>query len=78
MANIIHDVKANEQVYESLRPELERTCWGQWAIIVKGKLVVVAPTPEEAFRQAGSVPPDALSRLVRKVGEELPKVVQKL
>ena len=78
MEDIIHDVQTNEQVYESLCAELERTCWGQWVVIVKGKLVAVAPTPEEAFRQAGSVPPDALSRLIRKVGEELPKVVRKL
>lgn len=78
MTSVIDDVKANEQVYESLRTELERNHWGKWAVIVKGQLVAVAPTREEALRQAGAVPPDALSRLVRKVGEALPKVVRKL
>ena len=75
---IIDDVKANEQAYESLGAERERTCWGQWVVIVKGQLVAAAPTQEEALRQAGEMPPDAASRLVRKVGEELPKVVRKL
>ena len=78
MVNIILDVKANEQVYKSMRMELEGAHWGQWVVIIKGKLIAVAPTREEVHRQAGSMPFDALSRLVKKVGEELPKLVRKL
>lgn len=78
MTVILDDVKANERAYDSLRAELERTHWAQWVVIVQGRLVAVAPTREEALRQAGEMPPDAASRLVRKVGEELPKVVRKL
>jgi hypothetical protein len=33
---------------------------------------------EEALQQAGDMPPDAVSRLVRRVGEEVPNVVRKL
>jgi len=78
MSAIINDVKANEQIYEKLREELEKEHWGEWAVVVKGKLLAVAPTMEKALRQAGEMPSDALSRLVRKIGEELPKVVRKL
>jgi hypothetical protein len=78
MATIVEDVQANEQIYESQRSELERMHWGQWVVIVKGQVVAIAPTREEAVRQAGTVPPDALSRLVRKIGAEVPKVVRKL
>ena len=78
MATIIDDVKTNEQVYENLRADLEKTQWGQWVVIVKGHLVAAAATREEAIRQAGEMPPHAMSRLVRKVGEELPTLVRKL
>lgn len=77
-ATIIDDAKANEQAYENMLTELERTRLGQWVVIIKGQLVAAAPTREEAIRQAGAMPADALSRLVRKVGESLPKVVRKL
>ena len=73
MSAIINDVKANEQIYERLREELEENHWGEWAIIVKGKLLAVAPTMEKALKQAGEMPSDVLSRLVRRIGEELPK-----
>lgn len=78
MATIIDDVKANELAYENLRSELERTRWGDWVVLVAGQLAAVAPTREEAIQQAGSVPPDVSSRLIRQVGQELPKVVRKL
>jgi hypothetical protein len=70
---ILDDVRANERAYDSLRAELERTHWAQWVVIVRGQLVAVAPTREEALQQAGKLPPTAASRLVRQVGEELPK-----
>jgi len=38
MSAIINDVKANEKIYERLREELEKNHWGEWAVIVKGKL----------------------------------------
>ncbi len=78
MSAVIKDVRANEQVYERLQEGLEKNHWGEWAVIVKGKLLAVAPTMEKALRQAGGMPSDALSRLVRKIGEELPKVLRKL
>ena len=78
MATMLDDVKANEQTYESLSADLERTHWGQWVVIIKEQLVATALTREEAIRQAGEMPPDALSRLVRRVGEALPKVVRTL
>jgi len=78
MSVIADDVRRNEQAYERLRTQLEETHRGHWVVFVKGELVASGPTREEALRRAGSVPPDALSRLVRKVGEELPKVVSKL
>lgn len=78
MSAIINDVKINEQVYERLRENLEEKHWGQWVVIVKGDLLAVAPTMDEAIRQAGQMPSDALSRLVRRIGEDLPKVVRKL
>lgn len=78
VATIIDDAKANERAYEALFAELERSHWGQWVVIIKGQLVAVAPTREEALRQAGEMPSDAVSRLIRKVGEKLPAVVRKL
>ena len=78
MFAIIKDVKANEQVYEKLREEFEKNHRGEWAVIVKGELLTVAPTMKKALKQAGEMPSDALSRLVRRIGDELPKVVRKL
>lgn len=78
MSAIINDVKANEQVYEKLRRELEKNHRGEWAVIVKEELLAVAPTMNEALKGAGEMPSDALSRLVRRIGENLPKVVRKL
>lgn len=78
MSAIINDVKSNEEVYERLREELEKNHWGEWAVMVKGELLAVAPTMKEAIREAGEMPSDALSRLLRRIGEELPKVVRKL
>ncbi|HIE25896.1 TPA: hypothetical protein EYP66_01260 [Candidatus Poribacteria bacterium] len=78
MSAVISDVKSNEEIYERLREELEKNHWGEWAVIVKGELLAVAPTMEEALKDAGEMPPDALSRMVRRIGEELPKVVRKL
>lgn len=75
---IIDDVQANERVYDGLRAELERTHGAQWVVIVQGRLIAAASTREEALRQAGELPSQAVSRLVRKVGEEFPKVVRKL
>lgn len=74
---IIDDVQANERAYDGLRAELERTHGEQWVVIVQRQLIAAAPTREEALRQAGTLPPQAVSRLVRKVGEEFPKVVRK-
>lgn len=78
MSAIVDDVKANEHVYERLREELEKDHWGEWAVVVKGALRAVAPTMDEALKQVGELSPDALSRLVRRIGEELPKTVRKL
>ena len=75
---IIDDVKANERVYDCLRAELERTCWEQWVVIAQGRLVASAPTREEVLQRAGELPASTLSRLVRKIGEELPLLVRKL
>ncbi|MEP7343435.1 MAG: hypothetical protein ABI977_37290 [Acidobacteriota bacterium] len=77
-AAILDDVKANEQAYECLRAELERTCPEQWVVLARGRLIASAPTREDALQQAGEAPAGALSRLVRKVGEELPPLVRKL
>ena len=77
LSNILDDVKVNELTYHRLRAELERTCWEQWVVIAQGQLVAAALTREDALRQAGALSP-TLSRMVRKVGEELPKVVRKL
>jgi hypothetical protein len=78
MTDLTYDVQANERAYERKRLELEKNSWGQWIVVVKEQLVAIAPTLEEALQQAGNVPLDAKSRLIRKVGEELPKVVRKL
>jgi hypothetical protein len=78
MTTILDDVKANERAYDNLRAELERTHWAQWVVIVQGRLVATASTREEALRQAGELSPAVASRLVRQIGEELPKVVRKL
>ncbi|MBM3239312.1 hypothetical protein FJZ31_23715 [Candidatus Poribacteria bacterium] len=78
MFAVISDVMSNEKVYERLREELEKNHWGEWAIIVKGELLAVAPTMKEALKKSGEMPSDALSRLVRRIGEDLPKVVRKL
>lgn len=73
---ILEDVQANERVYDGLRAELEQKHWGQWVVIAQGNLLATAATREEALRQAGERAPIALSRLVRQVGSELPKVVR--
>jgi hypothetical protein len=78
MSAVINDVRSNEEVYEKLREELEKNHRGEWAVIVKGELLVFAPTMKEALKKAGEMPSDALSRMVRRIGEELPKVVRKL
>ncbi len=75
--SVVDDVKANELAYQQMRAELERTHWHQWVVIVQEQLIAVASARDEALRQAGSSTA-TLSRLVRKVGEELPKVVRKL
>lgn len=74
---ILNDVKANEQAYDRLRAELESSCWEQWVVIARGRLIASAPTREEALQQAGETPAGALSRLVRKVGEVLPPLARK-
>ncbi len=78
MLNLFADIERDVQAYESLREELERDHWGEWVVIVEGKLVAIAPTLDEADRQARERVHDAAGRLVRKVGEELPQVVEKL
>ncbi len=78
MSAVINDVRSNEKVYEKLQEELEKNHWGEWTVIVKGELLAVAPMMEEALKDAGEMPSDALSRLVRRIGEDLPKVVCKL
>ena len=75
---ILEDVQANERVYDSLRAGLEQKHWAQWVIIAQGSLVATGATREEALQQAGEPAPAALSRLVRQVGVEVPKVVRKL
>jgi hypothetical protein len=77
-ADILEDIETNAKAYEGLRGQLEKDHWGEWAIVIRGQLVAVAPTMEDALQRGGNMPPEALSRLVRKVGEELPKVVRKL
>ncbi|MBI4605724.1 MAG: hypothetical protein HY721_27470 [Planctomycetes bacterium] len=78
MSAIVDDVRSNEGAYERLRPQLEATHKGHWVVFIQGQLVASGLTREEALRRAGHVPPGVPSRLVRKVGEELPKVVRKL
>ncbi len=77
-SDIVKDIATNAKVYESLQEQLEKDHWSEWAVIIKGQLVAVAPTMKEALQQAGEMPSDALSRLVRKIGEKLPEVVRKL
>jgi hypothetical protein len=76
--DILKDIETNAKAYESLRAQLEKEHWGEWAIVIRGQLVAVAPTMEDALQRGGDMPPEALSRLVRKVGEELPRMVRKL
>ncbi len=78
MTTVLDDVKANEQAFEQLRPKLEEKHFGQWVVIAKGQLVAVAATREEALRAANGQTTDAVSRLIRKVGDELPRKVTKL
>ncbi len=78
MLDLFAEIERDVQVYESLREELERDHWGEWVIIVEGKLVAIAPTLDEADRLTRERVPDAAGRLVRKVGEELPQVLEKL
>ncbi len=75
---IFEETEKNERVYESLREQLEKDHWGEWAVIVSQQLAAVAPTLEEADRLAEEKFPKAPIRLVRKVGQELPKEVWKL
>jgi hypothetical protein len=74
---ILEDIEANQSAYQQLSTELERTHWHQWIVIARGNLLAIAPSREEALQQAGNAA-EALSRLVRKVGEELPTAVRKL
>jgi len=78
MSTILDDVKANEQAFEQLRPELEEKHMGQWVVIANGQLVSVAATREEALGAADGGISRAVSRLIRKVGDELPRKVTKL
>lgn len=78
MSTILDDVKANEQAFEQLRPALEEKHMGQWVVIANGQLVAVAATREEALGTADGGNSRAVSRLIRKVGDELPRKVTKL
>lgn len=78
MSTVIDDVRANEQVYERLRPELEKTHPGQWVVILNGELVAVGATREEAARRPGASGGSASCRLVRRIGDQVPKEVRKL
>jgi hypothetical protein len=78
MRSVMDDVQANELAYERLAPELEQSHPGEWVVILNGQVVVVASSREEALRRAGPASPDSPSRLVRSIGEELPKVVRRL
>jgi hypothetical protein len=49
---VFEETEKNEHVYESLREQLEKEHWGEWAIIINQQLVAVAPTLEEADRLA--------------------------
>jgi hypothetical protein len=78
MATIIEDTARNEQAYDVLREDLEKDRWGKWVIIVDGELAGVHASLDEADKLAESKFPRASPRLVRRVGEELPKEVWKL
>ncbi len=78
MSTVIDDVRANEQVYERLRPELEKTNPGQWVVILNGALVAIGATREEAVRRPEASAGSASCRLVRRIGEVVPKEVRKL
>ena len=75
--SILEDVKVNESAYQQLRAELENVHWHQWVVISQGQLVTVALSREAALHQSAAAS-SGVSRLVRKIGEELPKVVRKL
>lgn len=78
MSTVIDDVRANEQVYERLRPELEKTQLGQWVVILNGQMVAVGATREEALRRPEASGGSATCRLVRRIGDPVPKEVRKL
>lgn len=78
MATLVETVRANEEVFESLRPGLEQEHWGQWVVIADGEVVTIAATWEDAVGAAGTARTEGVSRLIRRVGEELPTRVRKL
>jgi hypothetical protein len=74
---LLEDVRKNEEVYEACRAQLERDHHGAWVVILNQQVVVIDPNYEEAVRKAGEMPPGALSRMVRRVGEVLPTRIRR-
>ncbi len=63
---------ANDQVYEALRPELERDHRGEWAVVAYGKLQGLGNSLEEVEQFAAT----ARDRIVIHIGQSRPREIE--
>lgn len=66
----------NQEAYARLKTELEQKYSGQFIVIAQGQLAAVGQTLPEALQRAKAAIPEAVHRLVIKVGEEYPAQVR--
>jgi len=66
----------NQEAYARLKDELAQKHPGQFIVIAQGQLVAVGATLPEALRHAQAAAPQAVHRLIVKVGEQYPTEVR--
>ena len=66
------EAEINNQAFEALRAELERTHPGQWIVIADGKLQGAADSPETL----NDVAPTAHHRIVTRIGQNRSQEVE--
>lgn len=75
LGKLEHPMIDQMKVYEEMREELEKNCFGKWVVIDGGQLMGTYETFHEARESAREKELNPLNYLVRRVGVEPPIIV---
>jgi len=68
----------NNRAYVEMKHELEEKNFGKYVCFVGGHLVAVGSSMEEVITESETIYPTSVHRLVLKVGEEYPEIMEEL